>query len=128
VYLLHDMCRLSRCSDNTMRRSVTYSFIHSLRLGYGLNDGGVGIRFPVEARYSLPHNVQTVQTGYGAYAASHTMDNAQFSPGVKRQGHETDYSSPPSTDIKNDEAIPSLHVRIQDVIQFYEYLYSRTWL
>jgi hypothetical protein len=61
----------------TLCACVWHSFIHSLRLGFGLDDGGVGIRFPVEARDSPLHNVRI---GNGAYAASYTMDTVDYFP------------------------------------------------
>jgi hypothetical protein len=54
-----------------------------------------------ESRYgqelSLLH---VVQTGSGVHPASYTMDVGTFSPGVMRQGSETDHSPPASPEVK----------------------------
>jgi hypothetical protein len=49
------------------------------------------------------------QTGCGGYRGA-------LSPGVDRSGHEADHSPPPSDEVKNVEAIPSLPIRLHGVV------------
>jgi hypothetical protein len=60
--------------------------------GYGLNDGGVGVRVPVGARifFSLVPTQPPIQWVPGA-----------ISPRVKRSGREADHSPPTSAEVKN---------------------------
>jgi hypothetical protein len=56
----------------------------SIALGYGLNDQGSRVRFPVGAgNFSLPHHVQN---GSGAHPASCPMGTRGFFPGSKAAG------------------------------------------
>jgi hypothetical protein len=76
------------------------------RLGCGLDDRGVGVRFPAGAGYvSFLYNVQT---GYGAHQVSYTMGIRGCFPEATRQEREADHSPPSSAKVKNDGAI-SLH-------------------
>jgi hypothetical protein len=50
-----------------------------------------------------------VQAGSGAHTAHYSMVTEGSYPGVKRQGRETDNSTPSSAEVKNDGAIPPLH-------------------
>jgi hypothetical protein len=62
-----------------------------IALGYGLDDRGSRIRFPVGAgNFSLHHRVQN---GSGAYPASYPMGTKGSFPGVKRPGREADHST-----------------------------------
>jgi hypothetical protein len=40
-------------------------------------------------------------TGSGAHPASYEVGTGDFSPGVKRMGHEADHSFPSSAQVKN---------------------------
>jgi hypothetical protein len=65
-------------------------------LGYRLDDRGSRVRFPAGAgNFSLHH---LVQYGSGAHPASYP---GALSLGVKRLGHEADYSPPSSAEVKN---------------------------
>jgi hypothetical protein len=68
-------------------------------LGYGLNDRGSRVRFPVGAgNFSLHHRVQN---GSGAHPASYAMGTrGSFFLGVKRSRREADHSPPPSAEVK----------------------------
>lgn len=46
-----------------------------------------------------------VQTGYEVHPAFYTMGTGDFSPGIKRPGHEADHSPPSSVDVKKSGAI-----------------------
>jgi hypothetical protein len=66
--------------------------------GYGLDDRGIGVRFPTGARYfSLFHNVKA---GFVTHPVSGGVSRM-----VKRPGHEADHSPPPIAEVKNDRAI-----------------------
>jgi hypothetical protein len=51
--------------------------------GYELEDGGVGVRVPVEEEFSLLHDVET---GSGVHPASYTMETGGAFPGSKVAG------------------------------------------
>jgi hypothetical protein len=53
-----------------------------LRLGYGVDDGGFGVRFSAWAR-DLFRLIRSVQTGSGAYIASYQMGTGDFLRGGK---------------------------------------------
>jgi hypothetical protein len=60
--------------------------------GYGLDDRGVGVRFPVESRiFSSPRRPDP---------ASYPMGAGGSFPGVKRPVREADHSPPTSADVK----------------------------
>jgi hypothetical protein len=65
--------------------------------GYGLEDGGVGVRVPVEQEFSLFH---VVQTDPGVHPISYTMSTGGFSSGMKRPGRKADHSYPTSAEVK----------------------------
>jgi hypothetical protein len=69
-----------------------------IALGYGLDDRGSRVRFPVGAvNFSLHHRVQN---GSGAHPASYPMGARGFFLWVKRQGREADHSPPSSAEVK----------------------------
>jgi hypothetical protein len=69
-----------------------------IALGYGLNDRGSRVRFPVRAgNFSLHHRVQN---GSGAHPASYPMGNRGSSLRVKRPVCEADHSPPSSAEGK----------------------------
>jgi hypothetical protein len=86
----------------------THSFIHIysyiyiyiyMHTGYGMDDWGSRVRFPVGAgNFSLHHRVQN---GSGAHPASYPMVPGALSLGVKRPGREADHSPPFSAEVKN---------------------------
>jgi hypothetical protein len=58
------------------------------RLGYGMDDLRIGVRFPAGDReFSILHNIQT---GSGAKPTSHTVGTEAVFPRVKRQEREAD--------------------------------------
>jgi hypothetical protein len=63
------------------------------------------VPFSVEARFSLPGNVQI---GFGTNSASYPISTEGHYPGVKRPMREADHSPPTSAEVKNDGAIPPL--------------------
>jgi hypothetical protein len=70
--------------------------------GYGLDDGGIGVRVPAQ-EFSL---LNVVQTGFGTHPASYPMGT----PGVKRPGRVADHSPPTSAEVKEFGSIhPLLH-------------------
>jgi hypothetical protein len=69
-----------------------------IALGYGLDDRGSRVRFPVGAgNFSLHHRVQS---GSGAYPAPIQWVPGTLSLGVKRPGREADNSPPSSAEVK----------------------------
>jgi hypothetical protein len=78
----------------------TYPIAQSvLRLGYGLDDQGSGVRFPAGAgNISFQHRVQK---GSGAYAVSYPLGTGKHFPAVKRPGREADHSPPSSAEVKS---------------------------
>jgi hypothetical protein len=44
--------------------------------------------------------LRVVQTGSGVHPTSYPMGNGEFSPGVKRQGHEADQFLPTRAEVK----------------------------
>jgi hypothetical protein len=70
-----------------------------IALGYGLDDRGSRVRFPVGAgNFSLHHRVQN---GSGTHPASIQWVPGTLSLGVKRPGREADHSPPSSAQVKN---------------------------
>jgi hypothetical protein len=65
--------------------------------GYGLDDGGFGVRVPLGSRIPLLH---VVQTGSEAHLASYPMGTRGSPPGVKQPGREADHSPPTSAEVK----------------------------
>jgi hypothetical protein len=49
---------------------VSHDSAVGIATGYGLDDGGVGFRVPVRARFSPLH---IIQIGYGVHSASYPM-------------------------------------------------------
>jgi hypothetical protein len=89
-------------------------YFFNSRYSNGLDDRGVGVRFPTGVRYcSLVHNFQTRT---GAHSASHTMSTGAVSPGVQRQGREADHSPSFGAEVKNGGAIPPLPIRLHGVV------------
>jgi hypothetical protein len=73
------------------------SSVH-IALGYGLDDWGSRVRFPVGAgNFSLHH---CVQNGSGAHPASYAMGTRGSFPGVKWPAREADHSPPSRAKIK----------------------------
>jgi hypothetical protein len=69
-----------------------------IALGYGLDDWGSRVRFPVEAgNFYLHHRVEN---GSGAHPASYPMGTGGSFPGVKRPGREADHSPPFSAEVE----------------------------
>jgi hypothetical protein len=54
-----------------------------LATGYGLEDGGVGVRVPVRQEFLLLH---VVQTGSGVHSTSYTLDTGGSFLGGKAAG------------------------------------------
>jgi hypothetical protein len=69
-----------------------------IALGYGLDDLGSGIRFPAEAGNSSLLHVS--RTALGPNQSLIQWVPGTLSLGVKRLGHEADYSPPSSDDGK----------------------------
>jgi hypothetical protein len=86
--------------------------------GCGLNSR---FRYPTGASYfPLVHNVQA---GSGAHTALYGMGIEGSFRGLKRPGHEADYSPPITAEAKNDGAI---HLFTHTHIYIYIYIYM-TW-
>jgi hypothetical protein len=67
-------------------------------LGYGLDDWGSRVRFPVGAgNFSLHHRVQN---GSGTHSASYPMGTRGSFPASKAAGVEADHSPPSSAEVK----------------------------
>jgi len=84
-------------------------------LGYGLDNLGSRVQFPVEAgNFSLHH---CVQNGSEAHPASYPVGTRGSFPGVKQPGHEADHSPPTSAKVKERMAL-YLHslIRLCDVV------------
>jgi hypothetical protein len=70
-----------------------------MALGYGLDDRGSRIRFPVGARnFSLHHRVQN---GSGVHPASYPMGTGGSFLRIKLPRREADQSLPFSAEVKN---------------------------
>jgi hypothetical protein len=78
-------------------------------MGYGLDDPGIGVRFPAGVRdLSLLYRVQA---GSEAHPASFGMDTMGSFTGIKQLELEPDQAPPPSAQVKNDGAIlPLPHI------------------
>jgi hypothetical protein len=71
--------------------------------GYGLDDRGSRVRFPMGAgNFSLHHRVQN---GSRAHPASYPMGTRGSFPGVQRPGREADHSPPSSAEVKEYEEL-----------------------
>jgi hypothetical protein len=68
------------------------------KLGYGLEDRGSRIRFPVGTENFTFHH--RVQNGSGAHPASYPTGTRSSFPGVKWPGCEADHSPPSSAEVK----------------------------
>jgi hypothetical protein len=76
------------------------------RLGYGLDDRGIGVGFPVGVRdFSLFHRVQT---GSGAHPAFYTIRTGGCFLGGKTKRVWNNTSPPSSSEVNNGGAIPPL--------------------
>jgi hypothetical protein len=69
-----------------------------IALGYGLDDRGSRVRFPVGAgNYSVHHRLQN---GSGVYPASYPVGTRGSFPGLKRAVREADHSPPSNAEVK----------------------------
>jgi hypothetical protein len=68
-------------------------------LGYGLDDRGSRVRFPVGAGNFSPHH--SVQNGSGAHPTSYSRGNKGPFLGGKAAGHEADHSLPSCAEVKD---------------------------
>jgi hypothetical protein len=75
-------------------------------MGYGLDDQGIGVRFPAGARDSLFSITSRPALGPTKPPTQWAPEVA--SPGEKRQEREGDHSPPTSPEVNNGEAIPPL--------------------
>jgi hypothetical protein len=66
-----------------------------MAIGCGLDDGRSGVQVSVGFSF-----LRSVQTGYGVYPVSYTMDIGTLSPRIKWQGREADHSPPISAAVK----------------------------
>jgi hypothetical protein len=69
-----------------------------IALGYGLDDRGSRVQFPVGAGYFCLHH--RTQNGSGAHPVSYPMGTKGLSLGIKQPGHEADHSPPSSAEVK----------------------------
>jgi hypothetical protein len=93
--------------DWKQRNRVRFKVIlHSVRsrdssvgigTGYGLKDGGVGVRVPVGQEFSFP---MSSRPAVGSTQPPIRWVPGAISSGVKRPGHEADHSHPTSAEIK----------------------------
>ena len=67
------------------------------RLGKGLDDRGIKVRFPTRQRDFFL--LRSVQAGSGAHLSQRVPGTCSL--GVKRPGREVDYSYPPCAKVKN---------------------------
>jgi hypothetical protein len=79
--------------------------------GYGLHDQG---QREFESRsgktFSLLH---IVQTGSGVHPTSYIMGTGGSFPGIKRQGHEADHSTPTGAEVKKKNVDLYIHSPIR---------------
>jgi hypothetical protein len=69
-----------------------------IAIGYGLDDGEVGVRVSVRAKFfSIPRRPDVSE----AHPASYPMGNGALSPGLKRPRREADHPHPTSAEVKN---------------------------
>jgi hypothetical protein len=69
-----------------------------IAIGYGLDDGVVGVRVPVGSRiFSSPHRPDRLR---GPPSLLFNVYGGLFSRGVKRPGREADHSPPTSAEVK----------------------------
>jgi hypothetical protein len=78
-------------------RAKTRDRAVSIATGYGLDDQGVGVRFPVEAKnFTSPCRPDRLW----AHPASYPMRTGGFLLGVKRQGREADLWHKTNAEVK----------------------------
>jgi hypothetical protein len=71
-----------------------------------------GFLFPIGARDSLLHSVQT---GSGPHPTSHSMNTGALFPEVMRPVREADHSFPFTAEVKNSGSITPLPIRLRGV-------------
>jgi hypothetical protein len=81
----------------TFRHSWTNGSV-GIALGYGLDDRGSTVRFPVGTGDFFLHH--RLQNGSGAHPASYPMGTRGSSLGIKRPEREADHSPPSSAEVK----------------------------
>jgi hypothetical protein len=87
-----------------------YLFSVSIATGYGLDDRGIEVSFPVGAReLTLFHSGKI---GSGTHPASYTMYTERCSFGVNWPGREPDHSPSCSVEVNNGGFIPPLPIRL----------------
>jgi hypothetical protein len=86
-----------------------------IALGYGLDDRGSTVQFPVEAgNFSLHYRVQN---GLGLTEPPIQWAPGALSLGVKRPGREADHSLPSSAEVKNEWSYTSISpIRLHGVV------------
>jgi hypothetical protein len=85
------------CTGYTGSRGSSVSIVSD----YGLNDRGIGVRFPEGAKDFS--SSLFVQTGSGAHPASCTMGTGGPFPGGKaRPGRDADHPPPSSAEVVNE--------------------------
>jgi hypothetical protein len=92
--------------------------------GYGLDDRGSEVRFPVTAaNFPLLHRVQIDS---GTHPASYPMSSGRFSPGVKRPGREADHSLTSRDEVKNvwryTSTLPIRHPYLSSILMLSSHL------
>jgi uncharacterized protein (DUF427 family) len=87
----YDPCQPIQSACHWKRSSHVYHYQHSGQEGQNF------FLFPTEPRPAMAPIQPPIQWAPGA-----------LSRGVKQQGHEPDHSPPPSAEVKNGGAIPSL--------------------
>jgi hypothetical protein len=111
---------------------VTFNCLITLTivlLGYGLDDRGSRVRFPVGAGNFFLHH--RVQNSSGAHPASCPIGTRGSYPGVKRPDNEADHWPPSRTEVKEWVKLYIRYVFIawslvkrRDNFTFYLYLWS----
>jgi hypothetical protein len=89
-------CKLEFC--NVFSSQFNDCILSRTAAGYGLDDGGVGVRVPVGSRPALRPSQPTIQWVLGG----------AVSPGVKRLEREAVRSSASGVEVKNYGALPPL--------------------
>jgi hypothetical protein len=91
------------CLNYSYQEERGHSSVYGRTTGWTVDGSEFESRYGQE--YCLLHRVQT---GSGNYPASCTMGTGAFPRGVKKQGHEADYSHSSSSEFKNVGPIPLL--------------------
>jgi hypothetical protein len=76
--------------------SISYGNAVGIATGYGLYDRGVGSSSPGRIKNFRFFMSST----HGVHPASYPVGTGALSPGVKRQGRETDHCPPTSDEVK----------------------------